>query len=199
MFNFFKKKIENTPKPKVNDFSITPNVEQIKEEKEFINSFIEIFISRLNQSNEFEKKQSKNLENLLKRSLEPFQRKEIKKLLNTGQPLTVHQKKEFGFNTRLKICTDYLNFIDISNIDKNNPFNFLVYAEFYARSRSYCFRDIKRCQHLSVKKVKLIVLNESCPNSVQFQGVYDINKAPILPLLTCGNKCLCMYVAEAFF
>jgi len=90
-------------------------------------------------------------------------------------------------------------FIDMNNINKNDPFEVLMDAEFYARARSWSIREINRAKSVGSKKVKLTVMEESCPKSVKVKKTYNIDDVPLLPLKTCGHRCLCMYTAVIEF
>lgn len=192
MFGWFKKNEEIPVQPSLD---ITPTPEMIREEEELLNQFLMHFIEKLSSSPEVNKDKINEINDLIKSNLRAFERKEVKKLLNTGIPLTAIQKKELGFNSRLKICEDYLKFININETNKDDPFEFLVDAEFYARARSWSLRDIQQAKNIGSKKIKLSVDEEACPQSVKAQKVYLVNDAPLLPLKTCGNRCTCMYTA----
>ena len=192
MFGWFKKNEEIPVQPSL-DITTTP--EMIREEEELLNQFLMHFIEKLSSSPELNKDKINEINDLIKSNLRAFERKEVKKLLNTGIPLTAIQKKELGFNSRLKICEDYLKFININETNKDDPFEFLVDAEFYARARSWSLRDIQQAKNIGSKKIKLSVDEETCPQSVKAKKVYIVNDAPLLPLKTCGNRCTCMYTA----
>lgn len=192
MFGWFKKNEEIPVQPSLD---ITPTPEMIREEEELLNQFLMNFIEKLSSSPEVNKDKINEINDLIKSNLRAFERKEVKKLLNTGIPLTAIQKKELGFNSRLKICEDYLKFININETNKDDPFEFLVDAEFYARARSWSLRDIQQAKNIGSKKIKLSVDEETCPQSVKAKKVYIVNDAPLLPLKTCGNRCTCMYTA----
>lgn len=192
MFGWFKKNEEIPVQPSLD---ITPTPEMIREEEELLNQFLMHFIEKLSSSPELNKDKINEINDLIKSNLRAFERKEVKKLLNTGIPLTAIQKKELGFNSRLKICEDYLKFININETNKDDPFEFLVDAEFYARARSWSLRDIQQAKNIGSKKIKLSVDEETCPQSVKAKKVYIVNDAPLLPLKTCGNRCTCMYTA----
>ena len=192
MFEWFKKNEEIPVKPSLD---ITPTPEMIREEEELLNQFLMHFIEKLSSSPEVNKDKINEINNLIKINLSAFERKEVKKLLNSGIPLTAIQKKELGLNSRLKICEDYLKFINLNGINKDDPFEFLVDAEFYARARSWSLREIQQAKKIGSKKIKLTINEETCPRSVKAQKVYSVNDAPSLPLKTCGNKCTCMYTA----
>jgi hypothetical protein len=192
MFGWFKKNEEIPVQPSLD---ITPTPEMIREEEELLNQFLMHFIEKLSSSPEVNKDKINEINDLIKSNLRAFERKEVKKLLNTGIPLTAIQKKELGFNSRLKICEDYLKFININETNKDDPFEFLVDAEFYARARSWSLRDIQQAKNIGSKKIKLSVDEETCPQSVKAKKVYIVNDAPLLPLKTCGNRCTCMYTA----
>ena len=192
MFGWFKKNEEIPVQPSLD---ITPTPEMIREEEELLNQFLMHFIEKLSSSPEVNKDKINEINDLIKSNLRAFERKEVKKLLNTGIPLTAIQKKELGFNSRLKICSDYLKFININETNKDDPFEFLVDAEFYARARSWSLRDIQQAKNIGSKKIKLSVNEETCPQSVKAKKVYIVNDAPLLPLKTCGNRCTCMYTA----
>ena len=187
------KKNEETPVQPSLD--ITPTPEMIREEEELLNQFLMHFIEKLSSSPELNKDKINEINDLIKSNLRAFERKEVKKLLNTGIPLTAIQKKELGFNSRLKICEDYLKFININETNKDDPFEFLVDAEFYARARSWSLRDIQQAKNIGSKKIKLSVDEQTCPQSVKAKKFYIVNDAPLLPLKTCGNRCTCMYTA----
>jgi len=196
MFGWLKKNKEDTAKPVVTPtFGITPSLKMIDEEKELLNIFSISFIEKISSSNEINKQKISEIKQLIEAELEPFERKSIKKTLNTGNPLTATQKKDLGFNSRLKICENYLNFIDINHINKNDPFEVLTDAEFYARARSWSVREINRAKSIGSKKVKLTVMEENCPKSAKVKKTYNIDDVPLLPLKTCGNRCLCIYTA----
>jgi len=197
MFGWLKKNKEDTVKTAVvaPTFGITPSLKMIDEEKELLNMFSISFIEKISSSNEINQQKISEIKQLIEAELEPFERKSIKKTLNTGNPLTAIQKKELGFNSRLKICENYLNFIDMNNINKNDPFEVLTDAEFYARARSWSIREINRAKSVGSKKVKLTVMEENCPKSAKVEKIYNIDDVPLLPLKTCGNRCLCMYTA----
>ena len=201
MFGWLKKNKEDTVKTAVvaPTFGITPSLKMIDEEKELLNMFSISFIEKISSSNEINQQKISEIKQLIEAELEPFERKSIKKTLNTGNPLTATQKKELGFNSRLKICENYLNFIDMNNINKIDPFEVLMDAEFYARARSWSIREINRAKSVGSKKVKLTVMEESCPKSVKVKKTYNIDDVPLLPLKTCGNRCLCMYTAVIEF
>lgn len=192
MFGWFKKNEEIPVQPSLD---ITPTPEMIREEEELLNQFLMHFIEKLSSSPEVNKDKINEINDLIKSNLRAFERKEVKKFLNTGIPLTAIQKKELGFNSRLKICSDYLKLININEINKDDPFEFLVDAEFYARARSWSLRDIQQAKNIGSKKIKLSVNEETCPQSVKAKKVYIVNDAPLLPLKTCGNRCTCMYIA----
>lgn len=192
MFGWFKKNEEIPVQPSLD---ITPTPEMIREEEELLNQFLMHFIEKLSSSPELNKDKINEINDLIKSNLRAFERKEVKKLLNTGIPLTAIQKKELGFNSRLKICEDYLKFININETNKDDPFEFLVDAEFYARARSWSLRDIQQAKNIGSKKIKLSVDEQTCPQSVKAKKVYIVNDAPLLPLKTCGNRCTCMYTA----
>lgn len=192
MFGWFKKNEEIPVQPSLD---ITPTPEMIREEEELLNQFLMHFIEKLSSSPELNKDKINEINDLIKSNLRAFERKEVKKLLNTGIPLTAIQKKELGFNSRLKICEDYLKFININEINKDDPFEFLVDAEFYARARSWSLRDIQQAKNIGSKKIKLSVDEQTCPQSVKAKKFYIVNDAPLLPLKTCGNRCTCMYTA----
>lgn len=192
MFGWFKKNEEIPVQPSLD---ITPTPEMIREEEELLNQFLMHFIDKSSSSPEVNKDKINEINDLIKSNLRAFERKEVKKLLNTGIPLTAIQKKELGFNSRLKICEDYLKFININETNKDDPFEFLVDAEFYARARSWSLRDIQQAKNIGSKKIKLSVDEETCPQSVKAKKVYIVNDAPLLPLKTCGNRCTCMYTA----
>lgn len=192
MFGWFKKNEEIPVQPSLD---ITPTPEMIREEEELLNQFLMHFIEKLSSSPELNKDKINEINDLIKSNLRAFERKEVKKLLNTGIPLTAIQKKELGFNSRLKICEDYLKFININETNKDDPFEFLVDAEFYARARSWSLRDIQQAKNIGSKKIKLSVDEETCPQSVKAKKFYIVNDAPLLPLKTCGNRCTCMYTA----
>ena len=192
MFGWFKKNEEIPVQPSLD---ITPTPEMIREEEELLNQFLMHFIEKLSSSPEVNKDKINEINDLIKSNLRAFERKEVKKLLNTGIPLTAIQKKELGFNSRLKICEDYLKFININETNKDDPFEFLVDAEFYARARSWSLRDIQQAKNIGSKKIKLSVDEQTCPQSVKAKKVYIVNDAPLLPLKTCGNRCTCMYTA----
>ena len=156
MFGWFKKNEEIPVQPSLD---ITPTPEMIREEEELLNQFLMHFIEKLSSSPELNKDKINEINDLIKSNLRAFERKEVKKLLNTGIPLTAIQKKELGFNSRLKICEDYLKFININETNKDDPFEFLVDAEFYARARSWSLRDIQQAKNISSKKIKLSVLS----------------------------------------
>src|SRR5690606_36636644 len=111
-FGWLKKNKEDTVKTAVvaPTFSITPSLKMIDEEKELLNMFSISFIEKISSSNEINQQKISEIKQLIEAELEPFERKSIKKTLNTGNPLTATQKKELGFNSRLKICENYLNF-----------------------------------------------------------------------------------------
>ena len=192
MFGWFKKNEEIPVQPSLD---ITPTPEMIREEEELLNQFLMHFIEKLSSSPELNKDKINEINDLIKSNLRAFERKEVKKLLNTGIPLTAIQKKELGFNSRLKICSDYLKLININEINKDDPFEFLVDAEFYARARSWSLRDIQQAKNIGSKKIKLSVDEQTCPQSVKAKKFYIVNDAPLLPLKTCGNRCTCMYTA----
>lgn len=192
MFGWFKKNEEIPVQPSLD---ITPTPEMIREEEELLNQFLMHFIEKLSSSPELNKDKINEINDLIKSNLRAFERKEVKKLLNTGIPLTAIQKKELGFNSRLKICEDYLKFININETNKDDPFEFLVDAEFYARARSWSLRDIQQAKNIGSKKIKLSVDEQTCPQSVKAKKFYIVNDAPLLPLKTCGNRCKCMYTA----
>ena len=192
MFGWFKKNEEIPVQPSLD---ITPTPEMIREEEELLNQFLMHFIVKLSSSPELNKDKINEINDLIKSNLRAFERKEVKKLLNTGIPLTAIQKKELGFNSRLKICEDYLKFININETNKDDPFEFLVDAEFYARARSWSLRDIQQAKNIGSKKIKLSVDEQTCPQSVKAKKFYIVNDAPLLPLKTCGNRCTCMYTA----
>ncbi|HEF0010804.1 hypothetical protein EVX74_018055 (plasmid) [Acinetobacter lwoffii] len=192
MFGWFKKNEEIPVQPSLD---ITPTPEMIREEEELLNQFLMHFIEKLSSSPELNKDKINEINDLIKSNLRAFERKEVKKLLNTGIPLTAIQKKELGFNSRLKICEDYLKFININETNKDDPFEFLVDAEFYARARSWSLRDIQQAKNIGSKKIKLSVDEQTCPQSVKAKKFYIVNDAPLLPLKTCGNRCTCMYTA----
>lgn len=192
MFGWFKKNEEIPVQPSL---EITPTPEMIREEEELLNQFLMHFIEKLSSSPELNKDKINEINDLIKSNLRAFERKEVKKLLNTGIPLTAIQKKELGFNSRLKICEDYLKFININETNKDDPFEFLVDAEFYARARSWSLRDIQQAKNIGSKKIKLSVDEQTCPQSVKAKKFYIVNDAPLLPLKTCGNRCTCMYTA----
>jgi len=192
MFGWFKKNEEIPVQPSLD---ITPTPEMIREEEELLNQFLMHFIEKLSSSPEVNKDKINEINDLIKSNLRAFERKEVKKLLNTGIPLTAIQKKELGFNSRLKICEDYLKFININETNKDDPFEFLVDAEFYARARSWSLRDIQQAKNIGSKKIKLSVDEQTCPQSVKAKKFYIVNDAPLLPLKTCGNRCTCMYTA----
>lgn len=192
MFGWFKKNEEIPVQPSLD---ITPTPEMIREEEELLNQFLMHFIEKLSSSPELNKDKINKINDLIKSNLRAFERKEVKKLLNTGIPLTAIQKKELGFNSRLKICEDYLKFININETNKDDPFEFLVDAEFYARARSWSLRDIQQAKNIGSKKIKLSVDEQTCPQSVKAKKFYIVNDAPLLPLKTCGNRCTCMYTA----
>ena len=189
---WFKK---NEKIPVQPSLDITPTPLMIKEEEELRNQFLMHFIEKLSSSPELNKDKINEINDLIKSNLRAFERKEVKKLLNTGIPLTAIQKKELGFNSRLKICEDYLKFININETNKDDPFEFLVDAEFYARARSWSLRDIQQAKNIGSKKIKLSVDEQTCPQSVKAKKFYIVNDAPLLPLKTCGNRCTCMYTA----
>lgn len=201
MFGWFKKHIEDTNESEVisPSLGITPSPQMIAEEEELLNFFLISVIEKLSLSEEINQQKIDDIKYLIEAKLEPFERKNIKEVLNTGNPLTAAQKKELGFNSRLKICENYLNFIDLNKINKNAPFDVLTNAEFYARVRSWSSRDIKRAKNLGCKKIKLTVVEENCPKSAKVKKTYNIDDAPLLPLKTCGNRCLCMYAAIVEF
>ena len=192
MFGWFKKNEEIPVQPSLD---ITPTPEMIREEEELLNQFLMHFIEKLSSSPELNKDKINEINDLIKSNLRAFERKEVKKLLNTGIPLTAIQKKELGFNSRLKICEDYLKFFNINETNKDDPFEFLVDAEFYARARSWSLRDIQQAKNIGSKKIKLSVDEQTCPQSVKAKKFYIVNDAPLLPLKTCGNRCTCMYTA----
>ena len=192
MFGWFKKNEEIPVQPSLD---ITPTPEMIREEEELLNQFLMHFIEKLSSSPELNKDKINEINDLIKSNLRAFERKEVKKLLNTGIPLTAIQKKELGFNSRLKICEDYLKFININETNKDDPFEFLVDAEFYARARSWSLRDIQQAKNIGSKKIKLSVDEQTCPQSVKAKKFYIVNDAPLLPLKSCGNRCTCMYTA----
>ena len=192
MFGWFKKNEEIPVQPSLD---ITPTPEMIREEEELLNQFLMHFIEKLSSSPELNKDKINEINDLIKSNLRAFERKEVKKLLNTGIPLTAIQKKELGFNSRLKICEDYLKFININETNKDDPFEFLVDAEFYARARSWSLRDIQQAKNIGSKKIKLSVDEQTCPQSVKAKKFYIVNDAPLLPLKTCVNRCTCMYTA----
>lgn len=192
MFGWFKKNEEIPVQPSLD---ITPTPEMIREEEELLNQFLMHFIEKLSSSPELNKDKINEINDLIKSNLRAFERKEVKKLLNTGIPLTAIQKKELGFNSRLKICEYYLKFININETNKDDPFEFLVDAEFYARARSWSLRDIQQAKNIGSKKIKLSVDEQTCPQSVKAKKFYIVNDAPLLPLKTCGNRCTCMYTA----
>ena len=192
MFGWFKKNEEIPVQPSLD---ITPTPEMIREEEELLNQFLMHFIEKLSSSPELNKDKINEINDLIKSNLRAFERKEVKKLLNTGIPLTAIQKKELGFNSRLKICEDYLKFININETNKDDPFEFLVDAEFYARARSWSLRDIQQAKNIGSKKIKLSVDEQTCPQSVKAKKFYIVNDAPLLPLKTCGNRCTCTYTA----
>ncbi|WP_180005472.1 MULTISPECIES: hypothetical protein [unclassified Acinetobacter] len=192
MFGWFKK---NEKIPVQPSLDITPTPLMIREEEELRNQFLMHFVEKLSSYPELNKYKINEINSLIEKNLRVFERIEIKKILNTGTPLTAIQKKEFGFNTRLKICEDYLKFININEVNKDDPFEFLVDTEFYARARSWSSRDIQQAKNIGSKKIKLSVDEEACPQSVKAQKVYLVNDAPLLPLKTCGNRCKCMYTA----
>lgn len=196
MFGWFKKNEEiNKPIKNQPDFGITPTSEMITEEEELLSRFLIYFIEKLTSSPEINKDKLNEIKILIKENLNSFDRKEVKKLLNTGIPLTAIQKKELGFNSRLKICEDYLKFININEVNKDDPFEFLVGAEFYARARSWSLREIQKAKNLGCKKLELYVDEERCPQSFEVKKIYSVNDAPLLPLKTCGNRCVCSYQA----
>lgn len=192
MFGWFKK---NERIPVQPSLDITPTPEMVREEEELLSKFLMYFIEKLTSSPEINKNKINEINYLINSNLSTFDRKEVKKLLNTGIPLTAIQKKELGFNSRLKICEDYLKFININEINKDDPFEFLVDAEFYARARSWSLRDIQRAKKIGSKKLELTVNEETCPQSARAKKNYSVNDAPLLPLKTCGNRCTCMYTA----
>lgn len=200
MFGWFKKneKIKN-PVISHSNLGVTPNSIMINEEKELLNVFLISLIEKLSLSPEVNENKINEIKSLVKEDLEPFARKNIKKILNSGNPLSLNQKKELGFNSRLKICEDYLNFINLNNINKEDPFEFLTNAEFYAKARSWSNREIQRAKSIGSKQVKLTVCKESCSKSTKVKKIYNINEAPLLPLKTCGNRCLCMYTVVVEF
>lgn len=94
MFGWLKKNKEDTVKPVVAPtFSITPSLKMIDEEKELSNMFSISFIEKISSSNEINKQKISEIKQLIEAELEPFERKSIKKTLNTGNPLTATQKK----------------------------------------------------------------------------------------------------------
>jgi hypothetical protein len=128
---------------------------------------------------------------LLKDNLEPFERKDTKKLLNYGEPLTAQQKRDLEINTRLKVNNGFLSFINTEAIDKTDLFAFITEAEFYARARAWSEREINRAKKFK-STLRLTIDKESCPNSIRENGTYTTKSALLLLLSTCGNKC--MYV-----
>ncbi|MEG2250959.1 MAG: hypothetical protein RSD09_05200 [Bacilli bacterium] len=177
---------------------ITPNLEMEKEELKVIDTFIKTYVNKLLDCQSFNHSKAKEITNLLKVNLELFDRKDTKKLLNYGEPLTAQQKRDLGINTRLKVNNGFLNFINIESIDKTDLFGFITEAEFYARARAWSEREINRAKKLK-STLRLNIDKESCPNSINENGIYTVKNAPLLPLPTCGNKCLCTYFTEVSF
>ena len=177
---------------------ITPSPEMEKEELKVIDTFIKTYVKKLQEYESFNHSKAKEVTKLLKENLEPFERKDTKKLLNYGEPLTAQQKRDLEINTRLKVNNGFLNFINIEAIDKTDLFAFITEAEFYARARAWSEREINRAKKFK-STLRLTVDKESCPNSISEDGTYTTKNAPLLPLPTCGNKCMCMYFTEVSF
>ncbi|RZG71686.1 hypothetical protein [Acinetobacter sp. WCHAc060025] len=177
---------------------ITPNLEMEKEELKVIDTFIKTYVNKLLDYQSFNHSKAKEITKLLKVNLELFERKDTKKVLNYGEPLTAQQKRDLGINTRLKVNNGFLNFINIESIDKTDLFGFITEAEFYARARAWSEREINRAKKLK-STLRLNIDKESCPNSINENGIYTVKNAPLLPLATCGNKCLCTYFTEVSF
>lgn len=93
MFGWFKKNEEIPVQPSLD---ITPTPEMIREEEELLNQFLMHFIEKLSSSPELNKDKINEINDLIKSNLRAFERKEVKKLLNTGIPLTAIQKKRIG-------------------------------------------------------------------------------------------------------
>ena len=80
---------------------ITPSPEMEKEELKVIDTFIKTYVKKLQEYESFNHSKAKEVTKLLKENLEPFERKDTKKLLNYGEPLTAQQKRDLEINTRL--------------------------------------------------------------------------------------------------
>ena len=85
MFGWFKKNEEIPVQPSLD---ITPTPEMIREEEELLNQFLMHFIEKLSSSPELNKDKINEINDLIKSNLRAFERKEVKKLLNTGIPLS---------------------------------------------------------------------------------------------------------------
>ena len=90
MFGWFKKNEEIPVQPSLD---ITPTPEMIREEEELLNQFLMHFIEKLSSSPEVNKDKINEINDLIKSNLRAFERKEVKKLLNTCITLTAIKKK----------------------------------------------------------------------------------------------------------
>ncbi|MFW1754593.1 hypothetical protein [Acinetobacter wanghuae] len=171
---------------------IEPNLEMEAEENQFIKIFIQSFLNRLSINPAFNPNTLDDVKFLLVKSIQPFSRYDVIKILNDGEPLTLVEKKELGLNTRLKINRNYLKYINLGFIDKSRPFDFLKEIEFYSRARGWSEREISRAKRMKFS-LKLYIDKDTCPESMPFIGNYSTSNAPLLPLISCGKKCLCFY------
>ena len=176
-------------------FEITPNAEMKAEEYKVIETFIKFYIDKVLHIQAFNSMRAEEVTKLLKSNLHPFERIDTKKLLNQGEPLTAQEKRELGINARLKVNHDFLKYINLNFVDKTDLFGFITEAEFYGRARAWSEREINRAKKLKAS-LKLNVDKDSCPQSVDAEGTYSVKQAPLLPLPTCGKKCVCIYLTE---
>lgn len=176
-------------------FEITPSAEMEAEERKVVDTFIKSYIDELLNNPSFNSLKAKDLINLLKSNVHPFERIDTKKILNQGISLTAQEKRDLGINTRLKVNKEFLNYINLESIDKTELFGFITEAEFYGRARAWSEREINRAKKLKAS-LKLNVNKDSCPQSIDAERTYSVKQAPLLPLPTCGKKCLCIYLTE---
>lgn len=178
------------------NIGIEPNQEMIDAEFRVLKVFIASYIEKVKEMNLFDLSRLGDLEKLLEDNLQPFSRIETLTLLNRGKILSAKEKKDLNLNTRFKIRSELLGYLILDNVNKAKPFESIEELDSYARARAWSDRDINKAKKLKSTFINLTVIEEFCPQSKKMEGRYHIDDAKLLPLATCGKKCLCMYLIE---